>query len=201
MWGREPEPDPAAEQQCRDHAEVPEPDTRTEAQKKVDQESVSQFKGLNFGIGVGLSVDVGDEKRVQRVESIADTVRILEQKTSLPRVFLESHYFFMNDSGRRVWGHGPFVALVTGGEDLIDAIGGGWMVGWRRARITRQSAEPNETDKVETQSFNFAAGVLLDSKAQVLRDGVQANAPVATSQSLTKETSQWAVMFLFSFGF
>lgn len=180
-------------------ANVQEASTAQPALSDEAKESNEQFKGLNFGIGLGWSVDF-KHNRVQRAEIIADTVRVLDQKTSLARVFLESHYFFVDDTGKRTWGHGPYVAIVTGGEDLIDAIGAGWMLGYRRARLTKP-IDGAAAETVETQSFNIALGVLVDNKAQVLRDGIGENAPAPGAQSILKDTSKWAFMTMFSFSF
>jgi len=71
-----------------------------------------------------------------------------------------------------------------GRRDVLDGVGGGWMLGYRRGKVTRpEDAGDNSTsqEKVETQSFNMALGVLLDGKTEVFRDNVSANQPSPSS--------------------
>ncbi len=161
----------------------------------VKTDAAAQFKGINFGIGLGVSADFHGDV-VQRVEVINDTVRVTEKKTALPRVFLESHYFIVTPGVARV-GIGPFVAIQAGGDEILNAIGAGVMVGWRRTRVVGEG----NSARVDDSSFNLGAGVLLDSKAQVLRSGVRENHPVPadSASNLIEETSQWGFFVTFSF--
>lgn len=156
----------------------------------------TQFKGINFGIGIGVSSDFGNNV-VQKVELIQDTVRVTEKKSALPRVLLESHYFVLTPNEAKL-GIGPFVAIQAGGSDLIEAMGAGVIVGWRR---TTRRIE-NGQDKLDDSSFNIGLGVVLDNKAQVIRDGLTENRVAPTglqSTELTRETSQWGLLVTFSF--
>jgi hypothetical protein len=81
------------------------------------------------------------------------------------RIMLESHYFFTPDSGLRQksWGIGPFIALQSGTEDIIESIGIGVMMRFRRGK--------------GPESFNIDIGAVADPNTRVLGDGIVADAP------------------------
>ena len=84
----------------------------------------------------------------------------------------------------------PFVALQPGTEEVIEAIGLGLMVGFRRA-----------TDSAN--SWNVGVGYVVDPNVDVLGDGFFANqAPPGNETAVRlKETSQQGIFLLFSFAF
>jgi hypothetical protein len=91
---------------------------------------------------------------------------------------------------RALWGIGPFVAIEGGGDSIINAIGAGLMIGFRK------SAE-------STQSFNFGFGYVVDPNTRVLGDNVRENQPLPTGETQVrfKETAQGGLLFLTSFSF
>lgn len=112
------------------------------------------FQGLNFGVGISSTFDLGQNDRVAEAELVAGLVRVTDQENVRARVMLESHYFFVpqprcsdkdgsgskaflfgmvaNTCNKTEWGIGPFVALQPGTDDIIDAIGMGIMLGLKR---------------------------------------------------------------------
>lgn len=158
-----------------------------------------EFAGANFGVGISLTHDIGEESRVS--EACVDDngiVRAQKENNDIARVMLESHYFFENNEGRRFlwflapekWGHGPFLALQPGTDDIIEALGFGWMLGFRK-------------DQQSSESWNLGLGLVIDPSVKVLADGMKENKPLpeGESQIRYKETSQTGLLVLFSFSF
>lgn len=135
-------------------------------------------------------------------------VRVSKVENVRARMILESHHFFTptfnnraasflglaeneaGNEGKKNWGVGPFIALQPGSDEVIDAIGAGLMVGFRR---------PN----AETQSFNIGVGVLYDINSQVLGDGIEENKPLPGIETEVryKERSQDGLLIMSSFSF
>lgn len=157
-----------------------------------------EFAGLNFGVGISLTLDTGSNDRVDEAQIIDNLVRVDKESNARARIMLESHYFFtpQPESGYflRVqngnWGIGPFVAIQPGTDEIIEAIGAGIMIGFKRA---------NET----SSSWNFGLGVVVDPNVQILGDGFQADLPPpGTETSIRfKEKSQTGILFVTSFSF
>lgn len=201
------------------------------------------FGGIDFGIGIAFSYDLGGERRVREAELVNGDVRVTQADNARARMILESHYFFTPEgrwlfgrdnycadgrvlvgrerheysraedgnispaetigdvadipAGRayvsctpRVnWGFGPFIALQPGSDAIIDAVGAGLMVGFRRGE--------------RSQSFNFGVGVLYDVDVRVLGPGIRANAPLPAGETELRyqQREQAAVLFLSSFSF
>ena len=158
-----------------------------------------EFAGINFGVGISLTHDLGGSGRVS--SAIVDDngiVRVEKESNDVARVMLESHYFFEKNDGlsflgltkAEKWGHGPFIALQPGTDEIIEAIGFGWMFGFRK-------------DKDATASWNFAVGLVIDPSVRILGDGIEENKtlPAAETQIRYKETSQAGLLLLFSFTF
>ena len=93
-----------------------------------------KFAGINFGVGISLTHDLGGSGRVS--SAIVDDngiVRVEKESNDVARVMLESHYFFEKNEGHTFfglteaekWGHGPFLALQPGTDEIIEAIGFG----------------------------------------------------------------------------
>lgn len=96
------------------------------------------------------------------------------------------------------WGWGPFVSIQPGSEDIIEAVGAGLMLGFKRAAILAPRLAPDLGD-----SFNIGAGVVLDPNAKVLGDGVNENQPLPAGETSVrlKETTQYGIVLLFSYSF
>ncbi len=158
------------------------------------------FAGLNFGVGISLTHDIGNNDRVSTAFLDENgIVRVSKNQNDIARVMLETHYFFEPASGGASflgmttsdkWGHGPFVALQPGTDEIIEAIGIGWMVGFRRSATS-------------SESWNIGLGYVVDPSVQVLGDGIKENEilPTGESQIRFKDTSQGGIFLLASFTF
>ncbi len=144
------------------------------------------IQNLGFGLGLGWTHNLGP----RRVESVSVTnriVRIDNERNDLMRVMPEVHLWIDRWDEQR-WSWGPFLALAPGSR-IIDAVGGGLMVGYR----------PHHTNQY---SFNFAIGGTLDLDTRVLGDGIIANQPLPPRETSarTKQTSAAGLLLLFSVG-
>jgi len=149
----------------------------------------NSFAGLKFGAGVSWTGGTGDD-RIQQAEVVEGIVRVSAEDSDRLRVVLESHYFFQVAS--RV-GHGPFVALQPGSDEIIEALGFGWMVGLRR-----KSGE-DEVDK--SSSWNIGLGAIVDQNVLKLGDGIVRNEPLPNSETTirTKTDADWGFLVVSSF--
>ncbi|NNE62569.1 MAG: hypothetical protein HKN34_00675 [Gammaproteobacteria bacterium] len=170
------------------------------SQNEGSVNSGRDFAGINFGVGISLTHDVGSNDRVESASlDEAGVVRVSKDQNDIARVMLETHYFFEPDSGGKSflgmtpagkWGHGPFVALQPGTDEIIEAIGLGWMVGFRRSDSG-------------SDSWNLGLGYVVDPSVQILGEGVEENQvlPSGETQIRYKETSQGGVFIMASFTF
>jgi hypothetical protein len=171
------------------------------------------FAGIKFGIGIASTIDTGKYQRVREAELVNNIVRVKHSEQSTARVVLESHYFltpeiswlngvmrtlgvgenvndYVDPTKRKAnWGIGPFVALQPGTENVIDAIGTGFMIGLRRA-------------KSGNDSFNLGIGVMVDVNARTLGNGILEDQPLAEGDSIRyKQRSQLGVLLMSSYSF
>lgn len=93
------------------------------------------------------------------------------------------------------YGWGPFLAVQAGSDDIIEAVGLGFMVGFARPRGgSRQGS-----------SFNLGLGFVVEPSVEVLADGFIPNEPVpldANGNPIAvkfKETDQGGVLLMASF--
>lgn len=163
-------------------------------------EDTREFAGINFGVGISLTHDIGNNDRIS--SAILDEngiVRVSKDQNDIARIMLESHYFFEpRDSDMNFlgiveginWGHGPFVSLQPGTNEIIEAIGIGWMIGFRRS-------------KDSSSSWNIGIGYVVDPNVQVFADGIAENAPLPNGETQIrfKETSQHGIFLMASFNF
>lgn len=179
------------------------------------QETVNNFLGLNLGVGLAFTRDFSQSKR--RVESasvVNGVVRIEEERDAMARVVLESHYFFEPDSAFFIgnvspknWGHGPFLAIQPGDKETINAIGFGWMWGFKKGDTTIKTtdAKGNEITKTTSprESWNVGLGILIDPNARVLGDGLEPNQPLPAGETAIryKTESETSLILIFSFTF
>ncbi|MFO0720611.1 MAG: hypothetical protein U0319_07770 [Nitrospira sp.] len=146
----------------------------------------SLFQNVGFGLGLGWTHNLG----ARRVESVSVTnriVRIDDERNDLVRAMPEVHLWIDRWDEQR-WSWGPFLAVAPGSR-IIDAVGGGLMVGYR----------PQRSDQY---SFNFGIGGILDLDTQVLGDGLVANEPLPPRETSarTKHTTGAGLLVLFSVG-
>lgn len=176
-------------------AELSADDQELVKEQEAEKKGQRDFAGLSFGVGLSLTVDTGENDRVNKAQIVNDIVRVDDVDDTVARVMLESHYFFLPDK-RFInvrpgnWGFGPFVALQPGTDEVIEAVGMGLMFGFKR---------PGES----SDSWNFGIGAVVDPNVQILGDGFVANEapPAGEMQVRFKEKSQTGVLFLVSFGF
>ena len=172
-----------------------------------------KFGGLDFGIGISYTGDIGIHDRIGGAEVDPNgIVRITDTNDVNARIMLESHYFFtpvgrsllgvrnhpdtqdgdgnVIKAGAKLWGIGPFVALRPGTDSVIDAIGAGVMIGFRKSSSS-------------SESFNFGIGAVVDPNVQILGDGIVPNKPLPANETKVRfrETSQAGVLLLTSFSF
>ena len=156
------------------------------------------FAGINFGVGVSLTIDIGDHDRVESAELVNGIVRINKENNDIPRIMLETHYMFLPqvdflgidsiEPGK--WGWGPFVGIQNGSNEIIEAIGAGIMLGFIRNEETKDS-------------FNIGVGMVVDPSVKILGDGIKENQylPEGETEIRYKETSQWGILILSSYSF
>ena len=155
------------------------------------------FAGLNFGMGVSLTIESGAHSRVKDAAIIDGVVRVTDEDDKLARVLLESHYFFMPEHSFMKlvkpgqWGWGPFIALQPGTDEVIEAAGGGLMIGFRRPGDASGS------------SWNIGIGGVSDLNVKVLGDGFVENMapPGAETAVRYKTKSQDGRVVIASFSF
>lgn len=158
------------------------------------------FGGIDFGIGISFTLDVGTSDRISDASLVNGIVRVNDEDNGRARIMLESHYLFtptknvdflgLNNNGiEKEWGFGPFIALQPGTEDVIEAIGMGLMFGFRRGK--------------GDESFNLGFGVVIDPNTRILGEGVVANQPLTNGETEVryKEELQTGFLILSSFSF
>ncbi|WP_156362232.1 hypothetical protein [Sphingomonas sp. Leaf208] len=158
------------------------------------------FGGIDFGIGISFTLDVGTSDRISDASLVNGIVRVNDEDNGRARIMLESHYLFtppsnvdflgLDNSGtEKEWGFGPFIALQPGTEDVIEAIGMGLMFGFRRGK--------------GDESFNLGFGVVIDPNTRILGEGVAANQPLTNGETEVRyrEELQTGLLILSSFSF
>jgi hypothetical protein len=164
--------------------------------KAAEKEDATQkFGGIEFGVGISLTADIGSQDRVVKGSVVNGIVRADQTDNSKARIMLESHYFFTPERrflglGSKMWGVGPFVALRPGSDDIIDAIAFGGMIGFRRAEDS-------------TSSFNIGIGLVIDPNVQILGEGITLNKPLPEGEAdiRFRQTSQKGILGMVSFSF
>lgn len=82
---------------------------------------------------------------------------------------------------------GPFIAVQPGTDEIIEALGGGFMVGLRRQK--------------GLGSFNLGFGVVVDPSVKVLGSGIEEDKPLPTGETQIRfrEKTQAGFLILASF--
>ncbi len=191
------------------------------AEAAVKKEEASSgkrnFGGIDFGVGVSMSYDLGHNDRVAGADIVDGLVRVSRTENIRARIVLESHAFltptfssrkraedeaycaeFRPDIERyrncraslKDFGIGPFVALQPGGEKVIDAIGLGLMLGIRRR-------------DVRSSSFNLGVGIFYDVDTQILGKGFVEDRPPPGNETEIRfrRQSQSGLLFISSYSF
>ena len=162
------------------------------------------FFGGNFGLGLSYTHDLGSRDRVDSASvDSGGIVRVDDESNGLARLVLKSHFFTKCPSGLPLIGTfisehdgcGLFVAAQLGSSDnIIDAVGGGFMLGFRPETWKQNSDTQN-------RSFNIGLGFMVDPDTQVLGDGIKANnsLPNGETEVRFKKSTQIGFMILFSY--
>jgi hypothetical protein len=151
---------------------------------EIKAKTFEKFQGINFGLGVGVVGAPSDRLAQNGAQVVNGIVRVEDQSNTTASVLLESHYFFA-DKERPRFGHGPFVALRSGGSSnqIIDSIGLGYMLGWRY-------------DDKSNSSWNIGAGLSINPSARVLGDGITKNAPLPLGETEVRTQTQTLLGFM-----
>lgn len=172
-------------------------------EREID--SGREFQGISFGVGLAIFVpralsmnSLSKHEQVEEAELAGDpessVVRVSKKRGPSPRVVLESHYFVTCENlGFEAkncrWGVGPFVALQSGEDVLMPALGFGLMGGFRR--------------RGESKSFNIGVGLAVEPKQRVLAGDLQMDQPLPPDETkiryIEKTLLSW--MIVGSFGF
>lgn len=177
--------------------------TEQVAQAKAKQDAIKEgnraFAGLELGVGLSFTVDIGKRDRIGNATLVNGVIRVDDENNDRARVMLESHYFLTPGVGGNNpddptvkparWGIGPFVAIQPGSDEVIEAIGMGLMIGLRRGD--------------SGQSFNLGFGYVVDPNTRVLGDDLRPNAPLPPGETEIryKDTAQNGYLILTSFSF
>lgn len=192
-------------------------DTKLADEKAAAASGKQNFSGVDFGIGLSMSYDLGNNDRVLDAAIVDGVVRVNRTENIRARVVLELHHFWTPrlskaqyaadnaycadfKQGSREYencmsaladfGVGPFVAFQPGSDKVIDAIGAGMMVGFRRGDDRKSS-------------FNLGIGVFYDVDAQILGKGFVENQPPPGNETEVRfrRQSQSGLLFLSSYSF
>lgn len=164
---------------------------------ELEKKMIEKFKGINFGVALTLTLDTGSHDRVESAEIVNGIVRVTEEKNDIPRIMLETHFYFLPEKSlpffdvpQDMWGWGPFVGFQNGANEVIESIGAGLMIGVRRA-----------ADK--SDCFNIGIGAVVDPSVKILGDGIHENQPLPDGEDKVryKETSQWGVLIMIAYAF
>lgn len=175
--------------------------SQSEGQTKGPQDAASDtLKGLGFGVALSLKWNIIGPKIV-RDASIDNNkiVRIDQRSNTDAGLMLEMHHYpwtFGGDTKNRydnTWGFGPFVAAQPGSEQVITAVGGGLMFGWK--------LKPND---IESQKgFGIGVGYAAIPSAKTLGDEFKDGepAPKDTTQVRFVQRDKGSVLIIAAFTF
>jgi hypothetical protein len=141
------------------------------ARAQAIAEAEKEFLGFKWGVGIGAVFNIGGSDRVDTANVVDGYVRIAKEANHTARIFSEVHNF-RKKKDDPLKGHGPFVAIQTSGEQLIDSFSAGYMRGWRKAA---DSAD----------SLNVGFGLVLDTKVKELGNGIVQDLPLPPGEDPT----------------
>jgi hypothetical protein len=151
--------------------------------------------------------DVGTHERVKAAAlDSGGILRVTDDDNTRVGLMLETHYFFVHDSEkmhrnredrRFVWGHGPFVCAQTG-DNIIQGVGLGYMVGFKRPTVAGQ---PNFISNA-INSFNLGVAYFVEPDVQVLGDGLVPGMKLNSADQIRfRNTTQRGIAVVFSAAF
>ena len=182
---------------------------RDEVNKIIENKAEKTFQGLNFSVGIALSID-GNNDRVEEAIVVDNIVRVTKENNYIPRIMLEAHYYFEGNkesifgdkkTGKFLdvlfknneWGIGPFIAIEPSSNDeIIKSVAMGIMLGVKKSDKTNS-----------TNSWNFGIGAIVEPNVMTLGDGIYANQPLPIGETDIRfvEKSKWGVLFISSYNF
>lgn len=190
-------PDPAQSPPSATKIAVAEAERVASAQKELAKLKADEdFGKFGFGAGLSLTIDLGSKDRIAEAQIVNGIVRVTDQNNAIARLLLETHFLFKPEGNgpfgiaHNMWGIGPFVAVQPGEERIIEAVGLGLMIAFRR-------------EETKTDSFNIGVGLMMDPNTRVLGDGFVANAapPNGEEEVRYRETAQKGLILMTSFSF
>jgi hypothetical protein len=181
----------------------------TFAEEPLPPPPTQKFGGITLGIGLGLNFNVSKQQRVESAIVVPpnNIVRVTETSDAIASIVLESHYFFVpkvpfwfGDVPAGDWGHGPFVAIQAGSDQVV-GFALGWMIGLRERYW--QDKNGWHANYSATHSWNFGVGVRVDPKAQVLGDGIVANSPLPPGETTVRfnHVPRYGILLVSSYSF
>ncbi len=180
----------------------------TSEQDKLKKDADQRFAGFGFGVALGVVSKAGRRDVIQSASLDANgIVRVDRDANTTANLILESHYFFtpelrflpwVFDATPGNWGHGPFIAIQPGTQNIIESVGVGWMLGFKRSSIVAPDLARDRGD-----SFNLGLGIMVNPNAQVLGDGITKNQvlPAGETAVRLKSTTELGWLFVFSYSF
>ena len=92
----------------------------------ADANTVAPENWRNYGFGVALTYTqhLGNQVPVKNAQVVNGVVRVTEENNALPRVMLETHYFFkpkhdfLGSVPKNEWGWGPFIGVQPGSNNI-----------------------------------------------------------------------------------
>lgn len=167
-----------------------------------------KFGGLEFGVGIGFTYDLGNRDRIKGAELVNGIVRATQTDNARARLLFESHYFFLPNSKFLTleagdWGLGPFVAFQGGSDNVVQGFGGGIMLGLKRLKTGTGTPFAKAAAAADASSFNIGLGGFYDFDVQTLGDGLRVNQPLPAGETAVRFTkrSQFGLLLLTSFSF
>jgi hypothetical protein len=127
-------------------------------QEKEKAEATEDFLGFKWGTGIGAVFNVGGDDRVDTAKVVNGMVRVEKEANHTARIFSEVHNFKPKKDDETV-GQGPFVAVQSSSEKLIDSFSVGYMRGWRKSATSESS-------------INVGFGLVLDTRVKELGNGI-----------------------------
>jgi hypothetical protein len=169
-----------------------------------------KFSG--FGFSPALVTMFGlDTVSTAQLAGTPKVVRVTKDNGTRVGLGLESHYFFtpalhflcIPKLGPDTWGFGPYVGLTVGTDNVIETVGTGLLLGFRRDAVGKTASDGSVTSKASADSFNLGVGVVIDPNAQVLGKGFQANQPPPNGEDQVRflTTTKVGVGLMFSYYF
>ena len=158
------------------------------ADAKATNKAASQFQGMSWGVGFGISYAFDDI--VSEAEVVDGVIRSTKDETLAARIVLETHRYMLCNKGREqaTFGCGPFGMVATGLEDVLAGVGFGFMFGWK------------SPDPQKGTGFSLGLGALLDNNVSSLADGFEENAPLPPGETAIRFESKarWSAVLFFT---